>query len=319
MRGAILRTLIELAHDDPRVVLLTGDLGFMVVEPFAEQFPDRFWNVGVAEQDMVGIATGMAEAGFIPFTYSIATFSALRPYEFIRNGPVHHRLPVRVLGVGGGFEYGHAGPTHHALEDVAVMRPLAGLTIVAPADHEQATTALRATWDMPGPVYFRLGKDDRSVIAGLRGRFQLGRAQEVRRGCSGVVLVAMGAIAGEVEKAARILDDVGIDCTVVVVASVSPPPVDDLLGSFAGAETVVTVEAHSIVGGLGSLVSEIVAEHGLACRVVRCGVRAGPDGTGGSETFLNARHGLNAESIGHTVEEAVATMSAEPILPATSG
>src|SRR3954468_1576453 len=121
MRGAFATTLTELAARDRRIVLLTGDLGYMALEPFAEQHPDRFFNVGVAEQNMVGLATGLAEAGFVPFVYSIVTFATLRPYEFIRNGPVLHGLPVRVVGVGGGFEYGHAGPTHHGLEDVGVL------------------------------------------------------------------------------------------------------------------------------------------------------------------------------------------------------
>src|SRR4051812_22287055 len=118
MRAAFLRTLTELAARDERIVLLTGDLGFAAIEPFKDTFPERFFNVGVAEQNMIGIATGLAEAGFLPFAYSIATFAVLRPFEFIRNGPIMHDLPVRIVGVGGGFEYGHAGPTHHALEDV---------------------------------------------------------------------------------------------------------------------------------------------------------------------------------------------------------
>jgi len=318
MRGTILRTLSELAADDPRIVLLTGDLGFMVVESFAERFPDRFWNVGVAEQDMIGIATGMAEAGFIPFTYSMATFSTLRPYEFVRNGPVHHKLPVRILGVGGGFEYANAGPTHHGIEDVAVMRALPGLSVLAPADHEQAATALRATWDLPGPVYFRLGKDDSSVVTGLHGRFALGRAQTVRTGSAGIAIVALGPIAREAVAAAEILDQRGIDCSVTVVASVAPAPVEDLLDALRGVETVVTVEAHSIVGGLGSLVCETVAEQRLACRVVRCGVRSGPDGVGGSEAFLNARHGLDRHGITRTVEKASAGSTAGPAVGSTA-
>ena len=318
MRGAILNTLIELADDDPRVVLLTGDLGFMVVEPFAERFPDRFWNVGVAEQDMIGIATGMAEAGFIPFTYSIATFATLRPYEFVRNGPVHHRLPVRILGVGGGFEYGSAGPTHHGLEDVAVMRALPGLTVLAPADHQQAAAALRCTWDLPGPVYLRLGKDDRTLVPGLNGRFRLGEAQTVRQASPGVVIVALGPIAREAAAAAEILDQRGLGCRVVVVASVCPAPVEDLLRSLGDADTVVTVEAHSVVGGLGSLVCEVVADHALGCRVVRCGVRSAPDGVGGSEAFLNMRHGLDREAIARTVEEAVSLRHVPPALRSSS-
>ncbi len=126
MRATFVRTLMELAEEDERIVLLTGDLGFTVVEPFAERFPGRFFNVGVAEQNMLGVATGLAEAGYVPFAYSIATFATLRSYEFVRNGPVLHRLPVRVVGVGGGLEYGMNGLTHYALEDIALMRAQPG-------------------------------------------------------------------------------------------------------------------------------------------------------------------------------------------------
>jgi transketolase len=160
MRGAFVRTLVELADRDRRIALLTGDLGYMALEPFMEKHGDRFFNIGVAEQNMVGIATGLAESGFIPFVYSIVTFATLRPYEFIRNGPVWHQLPVRIVGVGGGFEYGAQGLSHHGLEDVGVMRVQPGMSVVAPADHQQMASALRATWNVPGPVYYRIGKDD---------------------------------------------------------------------------------------------------------------------------------------------------------------
>src|SRR5438093_2400618 len=137
MRRAFVNTLVELAERDPRILLLTGDLGYLALEPFSERFPDRFFNVGVAEQNMVGLATGLAEAGYIPFCYSIVTFASLRPYEFIRNGPILHQLPVRVVGVGGGVEYGHNGATHYGLEDVGVMRVQPGISVIAPADAQQ--------------------------------------------------------------------------------------------------------------------------------------------------------------------------------------
>src|SRR5262245_41675240 len=182
MRKAFTRTLVELAEADPRIMLLTGDLGYMALEPFAERFPDRFLNVGVAEQNMVGVATGLAEAGFVPFVYSIATFATLRPYEFIRNGPILHRLPVRIVGIGGGYDSGPQGATHHGLEDVGVLRVQPGMTVVAAADHRQLATALRATAGLPGPVYYRLGKDDTTTVPGLDGRFAVGRVERVRAG-----------------------------------------------------------------------------------------------------------------------------------------
>ncbi|MDQ1392599.1 MAG: transketolase [Acidimicrobiaceae bacterium] len=309
MRRSFVRTLIDLAERDPRVVLLTGDLGFMVFEPFIERFPDRFFNLGVAEQNMVGVATGLAEAGFVPFTYSIATFASLRAYEFIRNGPVFHQLPVRIVGVGGGFEYGTAGPSHHGTEDIAVMRALPGMAVIAPADHAQAASAMLACWDLPGPLYLRLGKDDHAIVPGLDGRFRLGRAEVVRNG-DDVAIIAMGAIAAEVSAAAAALAVGGIEATVVVAASISPAPVDDLIEVVERFATVVTVEAHSVVGGLGSLVSEVVAERGLGCRVVRCGVRSAGDGTGGGEAYLNNRHGLSCDALVQIARDALAGMRA---------
>lgn len=299
MRGAFARTLAELAAEDARILLLTGDLGYMALEPFAERFPERFFNVGVAEQNMVGLATGLAEAGFLPFIYSIVTFASMRAYEFIRNGPILHSLPVRVIGVGGGFEYAHAGATHYGLEDVGVMRVQPGMTVIAPADYEQAARALRSTWDVPGPVYYRLGKDDKTTIEGLGGRFDLGRAQVVREG-DDLLMISMGSITSEVTAAAEALARQGVNCMVMVVASISPAPVDDLVEALARFGVALTVEAHYVSGGLGSLVCEVVAEQGLDCRVVRCGVRTTPEGVVGSQHFLHRMHGLTSE----TLEEA---------------
>lgn len=296
MRGAFITTLAELAKSDDRICLLTGDLGFTVVEPFAERFPDRFFNVGVAEQNMVGVATGMAEAGFIPFVYSIATFATLRAYEFIRNGPVLHELPVRIVGVGGGFEYGSAGFTHHALEDIAVMRVLPNLTVIAPADYAQAASALRATWDSPGPVYYRLGKDDQRSVHGLNGSFELCRIDRIRDG-GDVAIVTMGAIAREALAAVDDLETGGIACTVLIVSTLSPPPSVQLADMLAGFRSIVTVEAHNEIGGLGSLVSEVIAEHALGCRVIRIGVSGQGRELNGSESFLNHAHGLDADQI----------------------
>ena len=296
MRRAFVSTLVGLAEADPRILLLTGDLGYMALEPFAERFPARFLNAGVAEQNMVGVASGLADAGFIPFVYSIVTFATLRPYEFIRNGPVLHQLPVRVVGIGGGYEYGPQGATHHGLEDVGVMRVQQGMTIVAAADHQQLASALRATWDRPGPVYYRLGKDDTTTVPGLDGRFTLGRAERVRDG-DDVCLVAMGSIAAEAVAAADALGQRGVRCGVLVVASVQPPPTEDLAAALARVPVALTVEAHYAAGGLGSLVAEVAAERGLGCRVLRCGVRTTPDGVCGSQSFLHRTHGLSCDAL----------------------
>ncbi len=304
MRRAFTSALVELAETDERVLLLTGDLGFTVIEPFAERFPARFVNVGVAEQNMIGVATGLAEAGFLPFTYSIATFLTLRPYEFIRNGPALQRLPVRLVGVGGGLEYGHNGPTHYGIEDVGLMRMLPAMTILTPADHLQARAALRASWDLDGPVYYRLGKDETTVVAGLEGGFELGRAQLLGSG-GDVLIVAMGNSATEAAVAVDALAADGVEATLLVVSSVTPPPTADLLAALEQFPQVITVEEHSVAGGVGSLVAEVVAEHGLTCRLTRCGVRTLPHGVSATHERLRRIHGVSADAIAASARQLV--------------
>jgi transketolase len=296
MRAAFARGLTELAARDERLLLLTGDLGYQVLEPFAEQFPRRFFNVGVAEQNMVGLATGLAEAGFIPFVYSIATFASLRPYEFIRNGPVLHRLPVRIIGVGGGYDYGPAGHTHHNLEDLGVLRLQPGLTVIAPADHAQARAALLATWDRPGPIYYRLGKDDRITVPGLEGRFEFGRLQWLRE-AGEILIIAVGDIAGEAYGAAETLRAQGVECALLLISTINPAPVQELAEALARFSAAVTVEAHYVTGGIGSLVAEVIAEQRLDCRLVRCGIRQPPSGRTGGARFLNHQHGLSQQAM----------------------
>jgi len=314
MRQTFLKTLVELAERDRRILLLTGDLGYTVLEPFAQQFPNRFFNVGVAEQNLVGLATGLADAGFLPFLYSIATFASLRPYEFLRNGAVLQHLPVRVIGVGGGFEYGHAGPTHHGLEDVGVMRLQPSLVTLAPADYQQARSALLASWNLPHPVYYRLGKDDRNLVPGLDGRFALGAVQCIGSGRA-VLLVAMGSISREVVAAADTLRAAGIDSTVAIVASLNPAPLEALQALLADFSLAVSVEAHYVTGGVGSLVAEAIAESRCTCRLIRCGVRQVPEGISGSQDYLHQRHGLAKAHIVETVQAALQS-TVSPAKPA---
>ena len=301
MRNEFVEAVTTLAEKDERVLLLTGDLGYTVLEPFVERFPDRFVNVGVAEQNMVGLATGLAEAGFVPFVYSIATFASMRAYEFVRNGPLLHELPVRIVGVGGGLDYGYNGVTHYALEDVALMRAQPGMAVVAPADAEQALTAVAATASVPTPVYFRLGKGD-APVAGLDGRFELGRAHVLGSG-DDVALVALGTMAAPALHAAELLAAEGVRASVAVVSSVSPPPLDDLAELLDRVTLAVTLEAHYRHGGLGSLVAELIADRGLSCRLVRRAVEVVPRGLTGSPQFLYETLGLSASQVAESVLE----------------
>jgi transketolase len=317
MRSAFANALLDLAATDERIVLLTGDLGFAVLEPFAERYPDRFWNAGVAEQNMVGLATGLADAGYTPYVYSIATFASMRGYEFLRNGAILHELPVRVVGVGGGMDYGHNGVTHYALEDAGIMRVQPGMAVVAPADPEQTRAALPVLQQLPGPCYLRLGKESQPV-PGLDGRFQLGRAERIGDGRD-VALIALGGMGATAVQAAEQLAERGIDASVHVVSTLNPAPVADLVAALADTRLAISVEAHYVNGALGSLVAETIAEHDIGCRLVRAGLRAMPTGDTGSRPHLYRQHGLAPEQLAATAVDALDAIAASAPLSVTTG
>lgn len=297
MRNEALRVLSELAARDDRIVFLTGDLGYGVVETFFEQFPERAFNVGVAEQNMLALATGLAEGGLIPYVYSIATFAALRPFEFIRNGPVLHQLPVRIIGVGGGMEYSTNGPTHLALEDVGALRTQPGLGIICPVDTAQARSALLATYSQPGPIYYRLSKFDLAPLAGVPQSWDGAGAHVLQQGEGSVALVALGAATTELQAARELLAEAGVQATTVAVSVMAPAPTQVLERIAAAHRLVVTIESHHLIGGLGSLMCEVVAEAGIDTRVLRCGVERAPVGVVGSAAHLAAWAGVDAASV----------------------
>jgi transketolase len=301
MRKAFIQSLLKLAHTDERVMLLTADLGYLVIEEFIETFPHRFVNVGVAEQNMVGIATGLAEAGFIPYIYSITPFAALRPFEFIRNGPIYHNLPVRIVGVGQGVEYGINGLSHYALEDIGVLRTQPNLTIIAPADNAQTRNAVERTYDLPGPIYFRLSKDNVDIPE-LEGKFEIGQIQQVGHGTD-LLMISTGAITQEAIQAARILAENGLNATILVIASISPSPEKQLIDMLSKFRCVFTLEAHYTTGGIGSLIAELAAENNLALKLTRFGFTSILNGTVGSAASIYALHGLSSEKVAGRIQE----------------
>ncbi len=251
--------------------------------------------MGVAEHNMVDAACGLANAGFIPYVYSITTFLVLRAYEAIRNGPSFHQLPLRLIGVGAGLEYAVGGISHLAIDDLAVMRCQPGMTVVAPADAQQAVAALRATHAISQPIFFRLGNDAKTLVPGLDGRFKLGGLELFGEGTD-VLLVATGTIVSEALAAAQLLKEASVNATVALVSSFNPSPDDELLKAIRRCRGVVSVEAHYTNGGLGSYVAELIAEGGAQARLVRCGVGALPKRIG-SESFLRESFGLSSSAI----------------------
>lgn len=282
----------------------------MALETFSESFPDRFFNVGVSEQNMMGVATGLAEAGFIPFVYSIVPFAVLRPYEFIRNGPMDHALPVRIIGIGGGFDYGTNGISHYGLEDIGILRILPGMNIVAPADHLQACEALKSTWNLPMPVYYRLGKDEVNTIAGLDGRFEFAIPQLIGKGTD-ILIVSIGNVTNEAAEALKILEGRGVQGTLMVVSHIHDSMRDNLADVLKMFCLAITVEGHFVNGGLGSLISEVVAENGLPCKVLRCGVRTFPNGLSGSQSCMHTLNGISGRQIAEKGLELLGKMPGE--------
>ena len=250
--------------------------------------------MGVAEANMLGVAAGLALEGFRPYCYSIATFASLRPFEQMRNGAHLHQLQVRVIAVGGGFGYGTAGITHHAVEDVAVMRTLPHMRVIAPADDRDAALAVRMLHDEPGPTYFRLAKDAR-VLEALPGTFDTTRLQVI--GDGEILLLALGTIADEAVRAQALLAAQDIHVRVAIATCLAPTPAAHLVELLGEASSVVTLEDHVLPGGLGSQIAEVIAENGLGCRLQRLGVEETNYSTLGSEAFLRRRAGLDAESV----------------------
>jgi len=285
MRTVFIETLCELAAEDERVWLLTGDLGYSVLERFAGRFPDRYVNVGVAEQNMMGVAAGLARCGKVPFVYSIANFPTFRCLEQIRNDACYHEANVKIVAVGGGFVYGAHGYTHHGIEDLAILRALPGMTVVAPADPVEARLATRAIVHAAGPCYLRLGKAREAVVHEKEPAFRLGEAILVRPG-SDATLISTGGMLGEAVEVAASLARDGIDVRVLSMPTVKPLDTAAVLRAARETGVVITVEEHSVTGGLGSAAAEVVAESGVGVRFRRFGVPDRVHHVAGSQTYL---------------------------------
>jgi transketolase len=302
MRGAFFQTLMELAEYDNRIYLLVGDLGFGVVEPFMRKFPNRFVNVGVAEQNLTGLATGIALTGRVVFTYSIANFPVLRCLEQIRNDACYHRANVKIVSVGGGYSYGALGMTHHATEDLAVLRALPEMTVVAPGDPVEVREATRAMVAHEGPCYLRLGRAGEPTIHKSPIDFQLGKAIQV---CDGdaLTLISTGALLETSLNVAKRLASKGIQVRVLSMHTVKP--LDEAAVRSAARETraIVTLEEHSVIGGLGGAVAECLAEDDdVKLPFRRIGIPSSFSPQFGSQEYLRAQAGLSEERIMESLE-----------------
>jgi transketolase len=309
VRTAFINELFVLAKQDPRIVLIVGDLGFGVVTPFMEQLPAQFLNAGVAEQNMTGMAAGMALSGKIALTYSIANFPTLRCLEQVRNDVCYHNANVKVVSVGGGFTYGAMGATHHAIEDLAMMRALPGLLVVAPGDPIEARAATRAIIEYTGPCYVRLGKAGEPIVHPSSINFELGKAIHMREGRD-ATLISIGGILQNTVRAAERLAKKGVETRVLSMHTLKPLDVDAVLAAARETEAIFTIEEHSILGGLGTAVAEVLAEtEGIKSPLKRIGVPPAFSPHIGSQEYMQECHGLTDEAIALTVAHTLRTVT----------
>ncbi|HUZ27523.1 MAG TPA: transketolase C-terminal domain-containing protein [Streptosporangiaceae bacterium] len=298
--------LADLARDDDRIVVLTADLAHANrTIDFASRHPGRFFNVGVAEQNMFSIAAGMASAGLIPFASTFASYAALLACEQIRTDCAYPGMPVRILAHHSGMSLGFYGTSHHSLEDLAIMRAIADLTVVCAADAHQLRAILRASLSHPGPIYIRLGRGrDPQVYAEPPASFQFGRAIRLREG-SDLAIITTGSEVHACLGAAESLQAAGISARVIDMHTIRPLDTREILTAAVETGTVLTVEEHNITGGLGSAVAETLADAGVAARFLRHGV---PDEHVllGPPAALYAHYRLDAAGIESTARQLLA-------------
>jgi transketolase len=305
MRQAAADCVFEMARSDERVVFVGSDLGVGAMEAMRREIPDRFYMEGVSEQYLIGMAAGLSAAGFIPFVNSIGTFLTRRCYEQIAIDLCLDNLGVRLLGNGGGLVYASLGPTHIATEDLAIMRALPNMTVVAPCDREEAVALLHQSINWPGPMYFRLGGADPRPISNKSGTPQLGKAVRMRTGAD-VILIATGTMTERAVSAAQVLGEMGISAGVLHFHTIKPLDGEQLRTASSAVQLAVVVEEHMPAGGLASAVLENLAESGmLPRRFLRLGLEDTFISQYGSQNEILHACNLDAFGIARRVEQAL--------------
>jgi len=294
-------SLIHLVEQGVDVVALDADLSkSTTTAKFAAVFPKRFFNVGVAEQNMMGVAAGLAASGKIAYTGSFAVFATGRAFDQIRNTICYGNLNVKICPTHAGITVGADGASHQALEDIALMRALPNMKVIVPADYFEAAAAVRAVSAIDGPAFVRLGRAPVPAVFDESYEFELGRARTLAKG-SDVTILACGVLVDQALAARAMLAEEGVDAEVINISTIKPLDVDAIVGSAERTGRVVTCEEHTILGGLGSAVAETLAEH-LPTKMKRVGV-ADRFGTSGAAAELLEAYGLSAGHIAAAVRE----------------
>jgi transketolase len=303
MRVVFVNTLIEEARHNKDIWLVIGDVGFGLVEPFQKEFPDRFINVGIAEQNMIGVSAGLAIEGKTVFCYSLGSFGSARCYEQIRLDVCYRNTNVKIISGGGGLIFGYLGTTHHATEDISIMRALPNMIVLAPCSAIESKISTKAMIETNSPCYMSLSRAGDNIVHQTFPCKDIwnGVSSILRCGNGRVTIMGCGGIMSEVVDAAMILSGVGINVDVVSLLTVKPIDKDVIIG--AGDRIIVTVEEHNLDGGLGSAVSEVITDNNLNTRLVRIGIENKFIEEVGTQQYLRGINGLDAKGIANRIKE----------------
>ncbi len=303
MRTAFISTLFDIAKRDKNVYLLTGDLGFGALQCFWDELPDQIINIGIAEQSMTAVAAGMGLEGKTIFTYSIGNFNAMRVLEFVRNDCAYHNLNVNIVSTGGGLVYGPLGMSHHATEDIAIMRALPNVAVIAPNDPIEMAEATKAAYKKQGVCYLRIGRGSQPIHENLDD-FEIGKAFKIKDGAE-VAIFFTGAIYDEVNKAVEILKMTNICPALYSFPTVKPIDTETVFECAQVFNSIITVEEHNISGGFGSAVAEVIAQNRCKARLTMVGLQDVYPSIVGSQDYLRSYYHIDAQAIVEKVKQCV--------------
>ena len=300
MRIAFIKTLTKLAQRDKNIFLVTGDLGFSVLEEFIARFPNQYLNIGVAEQNMISVAAGLALCGRTVFAYSIIPFITLRCFEQIRNDVCMQNANVKLIGVGEGFSYGQLGPTHHSIEDIAVMRSLPNMTVVCPGDPWEVEKATQAIAKIKSPAYLRIGKKGEPILHRKNTNFTLGKGIVMEE--KGILtLMTTGNMLETTLAVSEKLRKKSVSSRIISMHTLKPLDEDLIVASGKDTGAIFTIEEHSIIGGLGSAVSQVLMEGGIKAKFHCFGVEDKFTKIAGSQEYLRIVNGLSINQISKSI------------------
>lgn len=302
MRDAFFNSLYDVAKQDKQVVLINSDTGALVLDDFRRDHGDRCLNAGIAEENMIGIAAGLAMSGKTVYTYAIIPFVTMRCYEQIRIDVCCQNLSVKMVGVGAGMDYSILGPTHHGTEDIALMRALPEMTILSPSDNTMASAFARLSHDCPGPVYVRLDRTGTPLLYNNPNQ-DFSEGVNVLRPDGDICLIATGRMVSRALDVAEDMSKQSIDVGVVDLYQIKPLNADLILEAIGDSKYVATLEEHFITGGIGSAIAELLAETGLKCQFKRLGMPDSFVREYGSREYLHTRTCIDTESVARTLSE----------------